>query len=98
MEEPALYNDLIPVIAPKDIFLSAAIIIVHWINIRDTIECLESISKIKYPCLSVILVNNGSIDFNETKIREVLPEVKIVELVENLGFAGGSKSGYHQSS
>ncbi len=34
------------------------IIILHWIHLTDTIECLESIAGINYKNFKVVLINN----------------------------------------
>ncbi|MEM3433764.1 MAG: glycosyltransferase family 2 protein [Candidatus Methanomethyliaceae archaeon] len=39
-----------------------AIIILNWNGWRDTLECLKSIEKQKYPNYEVIVVDNGSVD------------------------------------
>lgn len=36
------------------------IIILHWNNQEDTLECLESLQKIDYPNYQVVVIDNGS--------------------------------------
>lgn len=79
--------------ASGDRLPQVAIIIVHWIGIEDTVECLVSLASVDYPCLVVILVNNGSTDFDEARVRQAFPGVLIVASSENLGFAGGNNLG-----
>jgi len=50
-------------VAPK-----VAIIILNWNGWPDTIECLESISKVNYPNLDVIVLDNASSDGSPQKI------------------------------
>lgn len=50
--------------------LSVSIIILNWNGWKDTIECLESLYKIKYPNYNVIVVDNGSNDDSIKKIKE----------------------------
>lgn len=47
-----------------------SIIVLNWNNWQDTIECLESLIRIKYNNYNVILVDNGSDDDSIEKIRE----------------------------
>jgi GT2 family glycosyltransferase len=72
---------------------SIAVVIVHWMNNADTVECLHSLAEVDYPCLSVILVNNGSPDFEEYLARQALPAVQIITSDHNLGVAGGNNLG-----
>lgn len=79
---------LSPVSAP-----CVAVVVVHWINMDDTVECLESLSREGYHRLEVILVNNGSHDFDNAAAAAAFPGVRIVSSTENLGFAGGNNLG-----
>ncbi|WP_240921654.1 glycosyltransferase family 2 protein [Thermococcus sp. 21S9] len=47
-----------------------SIIILNWKNWGDTIECLESVYRLKYTNYDVIIVDNGSDDESVTKIKE----------------------------
>lgn len=46
-----------------------AIVILNWNNWSDTIECLESVFRIRYPDFRVIVVDNGSTDGSVDRIR-----------------------------
>lgn len=70
-----------------------AVIVVHWMSLVDTIECLRSLGAVAYPALEVLVVNNGSVDFDEPLVRDALPGVRIVTSAKNLGFAGGNNLG-----
>lgn len=74
-----------------------SIVIIHWVNIEDTLECLRSLRMVDYPNLNVILVNNGASDFSEPRVRHVFPDVQIITSNENLGFAGGNNLGIRQA-
>lgn len=47
-----------------------AIIILNWNGWQDTIECLESLYRIDYPCYDVVVVDNCSVDESVEMIRE----------------------------
>ena len=47
-----------------------SIIILNWNGWKDTIECLESLYKIKYPNYDIIVIDNGSKDKSIEKIKE----------------------------
>lgn len=70
-----------------------SIVIVHWMNLRDTIECLESLRHLRYESYDVVLVNNASPDFNEAVVREHFPHLIVLHAELNLGFTGGNNLG-----
>ena len=74
-----------------------AIIILNWNGWRDTIECLNSITKVSYPNYQVILVDNHSIDGSVEKIRHYFPNIDIIQNDKNLGFAEGNNVGIREA-
>lgn len=66
-------------------------IILHYKNIKDTIECIESIKNIngKY---NIIVVDNNSTDKKEEKIIKKYCD-DFIKLNENLGFAKANNIG-----
>ena len=66
-------------------------IILHYKNIKDTIECIESIKKIngKY---NIVVVDNNSTDKKEEKIIKKYCD-DFIKLDENLGFAKANNIG-----
>jgi O-antigen biosynthesis protein len=75
---------------------SAAIVIPNW-NGRDLLEkYLPSVVAAagRVPQSEVIVVDNGSTDGSAAFLREYFPQVHVVALEENLGFAGGSNAGF----
>lgn len=69
------------------------VIILNWNGKKDTLECLDSVYKMNYPHLEVIVVDNGSRDNSAEAIRERFKEVILIENKENLGFCGGNNAG-----
>ncbi|HEY2817055.1 MAG TPA: glycosyltransferase family 2 protein [Casimicrobiaceae bacterium] len=45
------------------------IIVLNWNNWRDTLECLESVYRLDYPAVDVIVCDNASTDESVTMIR-----------------------------
>ena len=74
-------------------------VILHYMAINDTIECVESILKLqsaKYQ-LSIIIVDNASPDnsYNQLKEKyENIDNIYIIHNEKNLGFAKGNNVGY----
>ena len=72
---------------------SVFIIVVNWNGKEDTLQCLESLRGLAYPNYTTILVDNGSRDGSVAAVRSHFPEVTILDLPENLRFAGGNNKG-----
>jgi GT2 family glycosyltransferase len=70
-----------------------AIIILNWNGLTDTLECLESLSRLDYPAYEMMVVDNGSTDGSVPVIRERFLGVTIIENGENMGYAGGNNVG-----
>lgn len=70
-----------------------AVIIVHWLNMHDTVECLASLAAVAYDPLQIIVVNNGSPDWDEAEARRAWPAVEVVTSPTNVGFAAGNNLG-----
>ena len=70
-----------------------AFIILHYKNITDTIECIESLKKINRSEESAIVVvdNNSLNNKDEEKIRNYTKD--LILLNENIGFAKGNNTG-----
>jgi GT2 family glycosyltransferase len=75
---------------------AASIVIPNW-NGRELLEkYLTSVVEAagRRPGSEIIVVDNGSVDGSADFVRERFPEVRLLELKENLGFGGGSNAGF----
>jgi len=68
-------------------------ILLNWNGWRDSLACLESLERVTYPKLSVILVDNGSSDGSVAHIRHHHPRLELIENASNLGFSAGNNVG-----
>jgi len=68
-------------------------VIVNWERPADTIECIHSVLNSNVPELQVLVVDNGSRDDSKEQISRLFPQVTLVSLPQNLGFAGGYNEG-----
>lgn len=59
----------------------------------DTLEALHSLSENTYPEQHIIVLDNGSTDGSIAAIRQSHPEVEVIELEQNLGYAGNNNVG-----
>jgi GT2 family glycosyltransferase len=70
-----------------------SVIIPNWNGVRYLPECLGSLRAQSYPRLEVIVVDNHSTDSSVALMKEHYPEVRLLELAENRGLAGGVNAG-----
>lgn len=59
----------------------------------DTLACLDSLCHNSYPNHKIIVLDNRSTDDSVPAIRDAYPEVQIVKLEKNLGYAGNNNVG-----
>lgn len=73
------------------------VVIPNWEQPNDTLACVRSVQKDDYPSLRVLVVDNGSTDESAARISARCPDVRLLALPENLGFAGGSNVGINHA-
>lgn len=56
-------------------------------------DCLRSLSESNYPTFEILVVNNGSTDSTPHIVSGEFPQVRLINLPKNLGFAGGMNEG-----
>ena len=72
---------------------SVYIIILNWNSSEDTIECICSLQNLNYQQYKLILVDNGSTDQSEERLRSRFPNLPFIQTGSNLGYAGGNNVG-----
>ncbi len=70
-----------------------SIITVNFNQAEVTCLMLDSLKKLTYPYIEVIVVDNGSDEDPSEKIQKTFPSAKIIISKQNLGFAGGNNLG-----
>lgn len=68
-----------------------AFIILHYKNIEDTIECINSINKLKGNKKIIVVDNNTLIEQDEKKLKKY--DIDLIKLEKNLGFAKANNIG-----
>ncbi len=76
-------------VQPADV----TIIVLNWNRRDDTLACLASLGQADLGGARVMVVDNGSRDESVAAVRERFPEVQVVVLDQNQGFAGGNNAG-----
>ncbi|TDQ16972.1 hypothetical protein DFQ04_1620 [Algoriphagus boseongensis] len=77
--------------------VSVAIIVVNWNGIEFTKSCLASLRKVDYPNYAIILVDNASENEEGKQLKQLFPEIHLIQNQENLGFAGGNNVGIRKA-
>ncbi len=68
-------------------------VILNWNGGEITLECLNSLKNQSRKPDEIIVVDNGSSDGSNKLIKAKFPNVELIELPKNLGFAGGVNVG-----
>ena len=66
---------------------AVSIIIVNWNGKKFLADCLDGLKQQTYKDFSVLIVDNGSNDGSPEFVQTHYPEVRIITLSRNLGFA-----------
>ncbi len=78
-----------------------SIIIVNWNNAEDLKRCIESLIKISYKKIEIVIVDNGSTDDSIDEIKKIQKRKKhffLIQNKKNLGFAQGNNIGYAKTT
>lgn len=81
--------------------MSYPIVTIITVNYKQpgvTCELLDTIAQLKYPNLETIVVDNGQLYDDSFLFKYHLPGVKVINVKENVGFAGANNIGIHNSS
>ena len=65
--------------------------LVNWYKYDDTINCVKSIWGQDYRNFEISIVDNNSPNNSYEKLKEELPEIRIIKSAENNGYAAGHK-------
>ena len=72
-------------------------IIVNWNGKRHLQVCLSALRRQTFGDFETILVDNASTDGSVEFVRETFPEVRVIALGTNAGFAAGNNAGYERA-
>jgi GT2 family glycosyltransferase len=76
----------------------ASVIIPNWNGAHHLPACLDSLREQTYANFETILVDNGSTDNSLELLARDYPEVRVLALPSNRGYAGGCKAGFEAAS
>jgi len=75
-----------------------SVITVNYNQSKVTFDLLESLRKITYPNIEIIVVDNASPNDDADSIKISYPEITLIKSHKNLGFAGGNNLGIEKST
>lgn len=76
-----------------------SIVIVNWNGAEVLPECLESLLRLNYKNIEIIVVDNGSTDDSVNIVNKVCGNrARVVRLEKNIGFAAGVNAGFENSA
>ena len=74
--------------------MKVSVIIVNYNGQRLLGKLFESLAHQTFPADEIILVDNASVDRSVAYVRQHFPQVTVVPLPTNTGFAGGNNAGF----
>ncbi len=74
----------------------SCIVVLNWNGAEDTLACLQSLAGVMSPSCRVLVVDNGSTDGSPDIIREAFPDIELLLLPANIGYAGGNNAGFRR--
>lgn len=66
------------------------VVVLNWNRWQQTLDCLACLEKVTQPPHTIVVVDNGSDDDSVERIREGVPDLRLIETGANLGYAGGN--------
>lgn len=75
-----------------------SIIVLNWNGKKFLKDCLNSLAKLTYPQVEIIVVDNNSTDGSQEFVKVNYQKVILIENKENYGFAKGNNIGFKAST
>ena len=74
---------------------SVTVIVLNWNGKDLTLECLASLKKVNYSNYNILVVDNKSSDSSVESINKIYPDIPVLQLDNNYGYAGGNNRGFN---
>ena len=72
------------------------IVVLNWNGAEDTLACLSSLAGVMSPSCRVLVVDNGSTDGSPSRIKDAFPDIELLLLPVNCGYAAGNNAGFRR--
>lgn len=69
------------------------VVILAYDHVKDTLECIDSLTSVSFPPFEMVLVDNGSKDGTSRLVSERFGEVTVERIETNVGIARGYNRG-----
>jgi GT2 family glycosyltransferase len=78
---------------------TVTVVVLNYNGVHHLETCFTSLSRLDYPPdrLEVMLVDNGSTDGSVAYVEDQFPNIRVLAIGENLGFAAGNNRGASQA-
>jgi len=73
------------------------ILVLNYRAWRDTLLCLKALERLEYPNYRLLVLDNASENDAVAQLRAAFPQLELIVLERNLGFAGGNNVGLRQA-
>jgi GT2 family glycosyltransferase len=73
--------------------IDTSVIVVNWNGRQFLQACLDAVASQRGVEFETVVVDNGSTDGSAAFVRDRFPSVRLLELGDNRGFAGGNNAG-----
>jgi GT2 family glycosyltransferase len=74
-----------------------AVVVLNWKRADETARCVESLQRADLRGARILIVDNGSGDGSAEQLRARFPDVELLALAENQGYAGGNNAGIRRA-
>jgi len=74
-----------------------SVVVLNWNRKALTVRCLASLKRQTFGNVQILLVDNGSVDGSVDFIASRFPDVEVVALPQNVGFAAGNNAGIQKA-
>jgi GT2 family glycosyltransferase len=73
------------------------VLVLNYRSWQDTLACLEALGRLKYSNFRVLVLDNASPNDSVPRIQTAFPNIELIRLERNLGFAGGNNLGLRRA-
>jgi len=73
------------------------ILVLNYRAWRDTLLCLKALERLEYPNYRLLVLDNASDNNAVAQLRAAFPQLELIALERNLGFAGGNNVGIRRA-
>jgi len=74
-----------------------SIIILNFNAGKLLLNCIDSLSKLTYENIELIVVDNVSTDNSQNECKEKFPQIRLIQNQENYGYCGGNNIGIKEA-